>query len=246
GSRHPDQEVRDGLTGTSSAPQDVMIVSGRVTFDFVGRTIEQYFPATPEPLGTPGVFNAAYDNVQPTRTSFDVLDRALTSIRPANVPTTTAYGFGPDRSGTTQFLTTATDADGNQTNTYANARKLTTGVKRFLTSNGNSQPVWMSYAYSPMQEMLQATDDTNHVTTVAFDNLGRLTSIDNPNTGRTDTTYDLASNVIAKVTANLKAEHKQISYDYDFKRLKSVTYPDFPGNNVTYTYGAPGAPNNAA
>src|SRR5204863_7662365 len=29
-------------------------------------------------------------------------------------------------------------------------------------------------------------------------------------------------------------------------RLKSISYPNFPGNNVTYTYGVPGAPGNSA
>src|SRR5262249_52143896 len=158
--------------------------------------------------------------------------------RPDNVSTTTAYGFGADRSGTTQFLTTATDADGNQTNTYTNVRKLTTAVQRFLISNGSSQPVWMSYTYDPMKQMLSATDDKHNVTTMAYDNLGRQTSVVNPNTGRIDSTYDLASNLVAKITANLKLEGKQVSYDFDFNRVKSIAYPDFPGNNVTYTYGA--------
>src|SRR5262249_10901827 len=53
-------------------------------------------------------------------------------------------------------------------------------------------------------------------------------------------------NAIAKVTSNLRQEGKQISYDYDFTRLASTSYPDNPGNNVTYSYGAPGAPNSTA
>ncbi len=70
--------------------------------------------------------------------------------------------------------------------------------------------------------------------------------INNPDTGRTETQYDLASNVTAKITANLQAQSKSISYSYDFNRLSAITYPNFPGNNVTYTYGPPGALFNTA
>jgi RHS repeat-associated protein len=233
------------FTGANSSPQDVMVVSGRITFDFLGRIVEQYYPVT-EPLGAPGSFNSTYDTVQPTRTTYDILDRVTKTTKPDNTTVTNSYGFGLDRSGATQFLMTETDANGNQTKTYENVRELTTGVERFLTSGSSTQPVWTSYAYDPMQQMVSVTDDQNNVTHVAYDNLGRRTSIDNPNTGRTDTIYDLASNVTARITANLRKQGTQISYDYDFTRLKSITYPNFPGNDVTYTYGAPGAPNNGA
>src|SRR5665213_3202000 len=60
----------------------------------------------------------------------------------------------------------------------------------------------------------------------------------NPDTGMTQMTYDLASNVIKKVTANLQALGKAITYNYDpNNRLTNITYPLFTRNNVTYTYG---------
>ena len=58
--------------------------------------------------------------------------------------------------------------------------------------------------------------------------------------------FRAVNNVVATITANLRAAGKQIGYDYDFNRLKSITYPDFPGNNVTYAYGGPGASDNRA
>jgi len=51
-----------------------MTVSGRVIFDPFGRTTQQFYPVT-EPLLQQGVFNAAFDTVQPTVTAYDVLDR---------------------------------------------------------------------------------------------------------------------------------------------------------------------------
>src|SRR5712692_3652161 len=47
--------------------------------------------------------------------------------------------------------------------------------------------------------------------------------LDNPDTGRTETQYDLASNVTAKITANLRAQTKAIDYSYDFNRLTAIT-----------------------
>ncbi len=72
-----------------------------------------------------------------------------------------------------------------------------------------------------------------------YDNLGRRTVINNPDTGKVEIIYDLASNVIQKITPNLRAGGKKILYGYEFNRLSSITYPDFLENNVSYEYGGP-------
>jgi hypothetical protein len=36
----------------------------------------------------------------------------------------------------------------------------------------------------------------------------------------------------------MSAPSRAIAYDYDFNRLSTVTYPDYPGNDVAFTYGA--------
>ena len=64
--------------------------------------------------------------------------------------------------------------------------------------------------------------------------------------GKTVTVYDPASNVTQKITANLAAsgpsagsgQAKAVTYEYDYKRLKAIHYPDYRGNNVAYEYGA--------
>jgi len=58
--------------------------------------------------------------------------------------------------------------------------------------------------------------------------------------------YDLASNLTHKITANLAAAGKAINYRYDYSRLVQIQYPDNKGNDVSYEYGAPGAPYNQA
>ena len=241
------QTKKDGtvFTGYDTPSQDVMEVAGRVNFDFVGRIARQYYPIT-ETLSIndagKGTFNETYDTITPTLMLYDVLDRNTQTTIPDGTSTSTTYGFGTDRAGANQFQTTVQDANTNRTNTFKDVRGLVTSVEEFH----NSQPVWTSYAYDPMKELLQVTDANNNVTHVTYDNLGRTTSQNNPDTGRTDMTYDLAGNLTTKVTADLRSEGRQISYTYDRNRLTAITYPDNPANNVTYSYGGVGASDNRA
>lgn len=238
------QTKKDASVATSpgAAPQPVMTVSGRLTFDFLGRTTETYYPVT-EPKGAANTtFNAAFDPVAPTKASFDVLDRSVRTVRPDGTRTSNGYGFGPDRAGVTRFENTATDAKGRQRRVYTGVRDTTAAVKEF----SGSTPVWTSYGYDPLDRITRITDDKDNITRAEYDGLGRRTVFDSPDAGRTETLYDLAGNVTAKTTANLRAAGRTIEYDYDYSRVKAVRYPTFPGNDVTYSYGAPGAADNAA
>lgn len=234
------------FTSITTQPQDMMTVSGHITYDFVGRTIESYYPIT-EPLGTPGTFNPAIDTIPPTRTTYDILDRPTSTTLPDNTQTLMAYGFGQDRLHATQFQTLVTDANGQQKYSYRNVRDLITSVQEFNTlPDGTEQVIWTSYKYDALQQIVEVRDDQDNLTTATYDLLGRRTILDNPDTGRTEMVYDTASNVIAKITANLRLEGAQISYDYEYNRLIAITYPNFTENNVSYTYGPPNASNNRA
>jgi RHS repeat-associated protein len=221
--------------------RDVMIVSGHVTFDFLGRGIEQYYPIT-EALGKQGVFNTGVDSIQPTVTVYDVMDRTVSTTIPDATSTLMAYGFGLDRKAQTQFLTKVTDANGISKESYKDVRGVITAVKEF----NEGETLWTSYEYDSLKQIVTVVDDQNNVTTVSYDNLGRRTQIDSPDMGLTETVYDLASNVRQKITANLRATGQAIVYDYDYNRLNSIIYPNFTDNNVAYTYGAPGAADNRA
>ncbi|HEX8600585.1 MAG TPA: SpvB/TcaC N-terminal domain-containing protein [Chloroflexia bacterium] len=231
------------FTGADTASGDVMLVSGRVTFDSVGRAIALYHPVT-EALGKAGVFTSTYDSVQPLRLEYDTLDRPTRVTPPDNSVMTYTYGFGPDRAGATQFETTSVDANNLATKTYHDVRNQTVAVKQF--NNGGKQVIWTSYSYDALGRITEVKDDKDKVTRATYDNLGRRTSIDTPDSGLTETVYDLASNMVARITPNLRAGGKRIVYDYDFNRMTSITYPDNPANNVSYTYGAQGAADNRA
>ncbi|MDI2124976.1 SpvB/TcaC N-terminal domain-containing protein [Yinghuangia seranimata] len=238
------QTKKDASVSASpgAASADVMTVSGRVTFDTLGRTVEKYYPLT-EPKGAANTaFNAAFDTVAPTRDTFDVLDRQVKTVRPDGVTSETAYGFGPDRAGVTRAEKTSTDGNGKKVRTYADVRGLTTAVRQ---TNGTAV-IWTDYAYDPVKQVTAVTDDKGNVTRTSYDAAGRRTVLDSPDAGRTETRYDLAGNPVAKTTANLRAANTSIEYDYDYSRLKAIRYPTFPGNNVTYAYGAPGAAENGA
>ncbi|MFJ7958180.1 SpvB/TcaC N-terminal domain-containing protein [Streptomyces sp. NPDC096319] len=228
--------------GPGVSPTDVMTVSGRLKFDALGRTVETYYPVTEDKGDVNTTFNASFDSVAPTKETFDVLDRPLKTVRPDGVSTSTAYGFGEDRSGTIRFERTVTDGNGKERRTYTDLRGATTSVKEF----DDSSQIWTSYTYDAMGRITTITDAEDNVTRAGYDALGRRISFDSPDAGRLETRYDLAGNVTSKVTANLRAADRAVEYDYEYARLKAVRYPAFPENDVSYAYGAPGAPDNAA
>jgi RHS repeat-associated protein len=241
------------LEGNASAAHDRMTVSGQMTFDAFGRQVAQRYPTT-EPKASETVNRAFNPNpdleVPPSTTAYDVQDRSIRTTMPDASFTTTSHGFGVDRAGLLQFETVVRDGNVNAglrgavKHTYRDVRELITAVREL--NNAGSEVIWTSYAYDALKQISAVVDDKNNTTTITHDNLGRQTAIENPDAGRTETQYDLASNVTKKITANLKAQAKSIDYDYQFNRLVSITYPSFPGNNVTYTYGAPGAGFNSA
>ncbi|MDH4276000.1 MAG: RHS repeat protein, partial [Gammaproteobacteria bacterium] len=99
-----------------------------------------------------------------------------------------------------------------------------------------------------MKQITQVIDAKGNKTRVSYDALGRRTALDNPDTGRVEMGYDLMGNLIQKTTANLRARGKgqALTYDYDINRLAAIHSPTYPGNDIAYTYGAPGAAFNRA
>lgn len=225
--------------GDGVADLEAMQVSGQTIYDAFGRTIKNYYPVT-EPLGTIGVYNPTFDTEAPTTNEYDVLNRVVLTTLPDNAQTAMAYGFGPDRNNVQQFSTLVTDANGIQTEQFNDVRERLTAMKN-ITSFGD---VWTSFAYNAINEKVSSTNDLGHSTTFDYDWFGRTVERIHPDQGRTSYEYDLASNLSRLQTANLAGNGQFIEYTYDFERLKNVTYPEYPDNNVEYFYGPAGAPHN--
>lgn len=228
-------------TSPNNQPQESMVVTGQVVFDAFGRTVQQFYPVSENKGAGNYSYNTALDAVPPTRTVYDVLDRSVQTTLPDNTVTSSAYGFGFDRSGLIQFQTLVTDALGKQKLSYRDIRGLITSIKEF----NQSQEIQTSYFYDALKQIVRVVDDKSNTTLITYDNLGRRTRIDNPDSGRTDSVYDPAGNLIAKITENLRADNLQIEYDYDQNRLMKIRYPIFTDNNVSYRYGGPELAGNA-
>lgn len=232
------QTKKDGaiFMGANVADEEVMIVSGADRFDAFGRTIQRYYPTT-EAKGATGVMNVVVDGIVPATTTFDVLDRLLTITLPDNSVATLQYGFGADRDGVQQFKTTSIDRNGIRHESFKNVRELLKSVKQ---QHSQGTDVWTSYDYSPVNELVKVTDDKDNETISTYDRLGRRISVKHPDAGLTTYRYDLNNNLTEEITANLQGG-AGVKYSYDHERLLKVVYPQNPLNNVTFTYGAPGA-----
>ena len=224
------------FSGAKAADQEVMVVSGSTVFDAFFRPVKQWYPLT-EPKGTIGIYNTGNDTVTAEGMKYDVMDRMVTDTLPDRVTRKMAYGFGNDRNGVMQFKTTSTDANGISTESFLNVRELLKATKQHYSQGSD---VWTTYDYDPVNELVKVTDDQNNMITMAYDQLGRKTSDVHPDAGTTKYKYDLAGNVVEKTTANLQSG-SGIKYTYDRERLVKTTYPQNSQNNVSYTYGAPGA-----
>ena len=212
-------------------------VSGRNVYDAFGRVAKAFYPTT-EGNGSKSTFNKSFDNVSPTVTVYDVLDRATSVTLPDNSTTTTAYTV--DNSSHT-LVTTVTDALHNVQATHTNGSGKTL---KTIQKSGPDGEITTSFEYDGIQRLVRVTDTEGNVTTSTYDMGDRRTEVNHPASGITSFTYDALGNVLTKQTANLAKEGKFITYDYDYQRLTGINYPDHPENNVKYYYGGRNASQN--
>lgn len=216
-----------------------MVVSGRVLFDAFGRSFSARYPVL-EAKGNEAVFNPLADNIQATVTTYDVLDRPLSVTLPDNALTQYTYAFGTDRNGDPQFLTNVTDPNGNVKEQFTDVRGRQMAIRYYF--DGGNDHIWTTFAYNAINELTEVTDHEGNTTFSEYDWLGRRTRRIHPDAGTTDYQYDLASNLTARITENLRQAGNDlaIEYLYDRERLSEIRYPLNPDNNVRYEYGDPG------
>ena len=232
-----DGVVTSASKGNSAKDENVMIVSGRTVYDAFGRVAKAFYPTT-EGTGSKSTFNKSFDNVSPTVTVYDVLDRATSVTLPDNSTTTTAYTVD---NGSHALVTTVTDALHNVQATHTNGSGKTV---KTIQKSGPDGEITTSFEYDGIQRLVRVTDTEGNVTTSTYDMGDRRTEVNHPASGITSFTYDALGNVLTKQTANLAKEGKFITYDYDYQRLTGINYPDHPENNVKYYYGGRNASQN--
>ncbi|HEX2936571.1 MAG TPA: SpvB/TcaC N-terminal domain-containing protein [Bacteroidales bacterium] len=213
------------------------VVSGKVMYDAFGRAVKAYQPVFE--AGNAETYNPTADNVQPTVTTYDVLDRTLAVTLPDGAATKRGYGIAAYNSEN-MYVDTLTDALGHKALTYTDAKGRQ--VASILKSAEGD--ITTHFSYNALGEVLSVTDPKGNQTLSVYDLSGRRTSVNQPDGGLTEFIYDNAGNILKKITANLRKTIPNggaIVYKYDYERLAEIVYPRNIQNRVQYTYGAPDA-----
>lgn len=244
GLMRPVQVKKTGAIFAGDGADDnvVYIVSGQTQYDAFGRTVEEGQPTT-ESTVTPTVLNTA-PPLRPTRTEYDVLDRPVLVTLPDGSQQKSEYDFGSDNFGYKAFLTKVTDPLGNVQETYTDLRERKRATRVF-DPNG----IWTGYRYNAISELLTVITHNNDSTQYSYDRLGRKIRVKHPDFGERRMVYDLAGNMTAKSTSQLRetiAETAAIRYLYDYQRLVQISYPENYQNQVEYRYGKAGDKHNRA
>ncbi len=213
---------------------DSVIVSGNIDYDHYGRQISISHPHT-ETIVNLFTFTS-FPSLNPTTTTYDVMDRPLQQDFPDNTSISYQYGFGSDAFGKTCLSTQITDQNNFVTTQFKDIRGLQTSITAPLNTITKFQ-------YSPLGQLLSSTDPEDNTTLYSYDMLGRMIERDHPDAGITSYTYDNAGNVLSTQTANLSNTNDYINYIYDDCRLVEIEYPLSPYMNVYYEYGAPNTGN---
>jgi RHS repeat-associated protein len=235
----------DGLGRAIEQRQTAVVhgTAGVVTIGVVGRDSLGRVVKTQNPFFTAA---SPYGYVTPTvtlatTTGFDSLDRAVSTLYPDGNAESVSYTIDTSPSGTELFHSHLTAANGNVRDTYTDFKGRTRAFVEHPTTATSSVT---SYDYLPTGELSQITDAEGNLTTATYDLRGLRTALNNKDTGLIENHYDLMGNRIAMIDPNKRALSTQVHFVYDRNRLEVIDYPQKP--DVTYVYGAPGAPNNAS
>lgn len=215
-----------------------MTASGAQEFDALGRVTAQGQPVFT--YTTPTML-ADVPMVNPTRFAFDALGRTTSTTEANGAVTSIEFRIEAPPGETLPRLATQTkDARGKARHAYRDAG----GRVVAITEEVKGRKPTTRYAYAPTGELLSIIDAAGNPTSMTYDVLGRRLSLSNPDTGTHTSTFDAAGNLTTKVTPRLRAVGRAVEYVYEFNRLAGITYPF--SEDVTYTYGGPGAPNGGA
>ncbi len=213
-----------------------MTVSGRTTYDALGRMLLRYHP-TSEPEGQKNTVSGAIDSAEPIRYQYDVLDRITEVTWQDGSREQIQYDLANDRDGFTQLRKTTFDPLENQSATYTDVR----GRIRAKTRRDAEGDIWNSFKYNAIDELVRSVNHFNYHTTYTYDQFGRLVEKRMPDQDPINYYYDLAGNLTHKITPNIRENIPNggmIKYSYEYDRLKRIDYPKNIQNAVIYHYGS--------
>ena len=203
--------------------QEKSLISGKVTYDAFGRPVTQHYPFTDSSLDT--LFKIDPQPAEASTTRYDILDRPVRVTQPYGIVTTMRYGFGMFGNHSC-FRAETTDPLENVVTVLTDARRLT-------LEQTVDDTITTTFDYDALGQLLRSTDPDGLITSYLYDKFGQLTRRIHPDAGTEFYEYDAMGNM----TNHTNGDNKTIRYHYDYNRLTDVEYPDYPANNVHYTYG---------
>jgi RHS repeat-associated protein len=211
-----------------------MSTTGLVERDTVGRVIR-----TQNPLFSPGVTTSfvAPQSTLSTSVVYDALDRPVLTAYPDGATESMSFDVTTNPDGLLFFLSRSIDPNGHARESYADHLGRT---RTFVEHPATTTSSITRYDYLGTGELSQITDAEGNLTTLGYDLRGLRTSLNNPDDGLIEDQYDLMGHRITLTEPNHRALGVHVHFIYDHDRLTTIDYPSKP--DVTYTYGAPGAP----
>ena len=221
--------------GSGTSTSVGMAVSGKLTFDAVGRIAQQgqrvFSTAAAGTFVTVALAN-------PIAFEYDGMGRRTKLTEADGTDTTMSYGFA-SLEGVTRFRTTVTDDLGRVRHVYRSVRDEVLAVREFNTLAGTLTALTTRYTYNPLKELLKVEDANGNETKFTYDTVGQRVEVDSLDGGVTEYRFTLGGDLGAKIPAILAAGGAEIAYARTYHRLDGIDYPVSP--DVAYTYGGVGA-----
>ena len=204
--------------------QEWSLVTGRVTYDCFGRTVEQYHPFK-EDITLFATYNPYCSPETRTATWYDIMDRQTKVKLPTLDSTTIAYGM-ESWDGKTLLRTITTDAKGNQ------VRVLTGTMGQRLVQIAPGSTI-TRFVYDCLGQLLKSFDPDSLEVAYEYDWLGQLVYRRHTDAGPDRFIFDASGNLIR----HENAAGEYLDYKYNYSQLTDVTCSHYSANNVHYDYG---------
>ena len=215
-----------------------MIVSGKTTFDALGRELSHYAPTTCLKSEMENL-TCNFSELKLDLTTYDAFDRPneKTVYDEKGTPYVTKMEYSIDDD---KLKTTVTDAEGMIADAYIDGSEHTLKTVK-EHANENETSATTKFDFDGIGQLLKVTDPAGKFTEYTYDMAGRKLSVANPSAGTTTFTYDNLGNVLTKTTG----KGDVVTYKYEYNRLVEQIYGnDKWKNNVKYTYGGVDAKHN--